>query len=302
MEDRVRRVVPGVLRCPHPLRDLGSGGSVRAEQFHEELGARDDVVRGCGEHVVEARLPGGQTKAHVGSSGALDSVGLMLVPLPANIPGHELSSSGHANRHRSVSPMGKVISTDPSPVARESVPYTRQGYGDPSRTTARTGSRSDNGRTHDDHRGGRAARPGRPSKPADQAGRARLPPRRRTSTSSGCAGSRARSAGSSGWSTRTSTASTYSPRSRHPPRPCKSFALQLLEEHLRHCVAHAAVRGRRGNRREGRGSDQGDRPAAAYLTRTGVSERPTRSACDVRAARLIGPRSRPAALRARPPP
>ena len=66
---------------------------------------------------------------------------------------------------------------------------------------------------------------------------------RRTSTSSGCAGSRARSAGCSGWWTRTSTASTYSPRSRPRTKALQSFALQLLEEHLRHCVADAAVKG-----------------------------------------------------------
>ena len=71
VEDRVRGVVTRVLRGPHPLCDLGPGGGVRPEQFHQELRARDDVVRGCGEHVVEARLPGGQTKAHVGSSGCI---------------------------------------------------------------------------------------------------------------------------------------------------------------------------------------------------------------------------------------
>ena len=59
------RVVARVLRGPHPLGDLGSRLTAVAEQFHQELGAGDDVVRGCGEHVVEARLPGGQTKAHV---------------------------------------------------------------------------------------------------------------------------------------------------------------------------------------------------------------------------------------------
>ena len=80
--------------------------------------------------------------------------------------------------------------------------------------------------------------------------------RTRTRSSSGCTGSRARCAGSSGWSRTTATASTSSPRSPPCNTALESLALQILDEHVRHCVA-----GRARVRRRGRRRDEGGRAA-----------------------------------------
>ncbi len=75
----------------------------------------------------------------------------------------------------------------------------------------------------------------------------------------------------------------------------QSFALQLLEEHLRHCVADAAVKGGAEIDAKGGGGDEGDRPPPAHLTPGARQDRPP--------AREPGrlPTGRPRPLAPRPP-
>ena len=125
-----------------------------------------------------------------------------------------------------------------------------------------------------------AAVPPPPSPPPDPEAtrdRAEAPPRRtpggtvtawrrtamptaRRATSSGCAGWRARSAGFTGWSRRTATASTSSPRCSAATKALQSVAIELLEEHLAHCVVEAAQRG-------GPEADEKVREASAAIAR-----------------------------------
>ena len=60
---------------------------------------------------------------------------------------------------------------------------------------------------------------------------------------SGCAASRARCAGCSGWSTRTRTASTCSTQISAATKALQAVALELLDDHLSHCVAEALTQG-----------------------------------------------------------
>ena len=68
-------------------------------------------------------------------------------------------------------------------------------------------------------------------------------PTARTATSSGCAGSRARSAACTGWSRRTSYCIDILTQVSAATKALQSFSLELLEEHLAHCVVEAAQRG-----------------------------------------------------------
>src|SRR5258708_3671492 len=61
--DRVGGLVARVLAGANLLRDTFTIG-VFAEEFHEQPGTGDQVVRRVGEHVVEAVLTGCETQSH----------------------------------------------------------------------------------------------------------------------------------------------------------------------------------------------------------------------------------------------
>ena len=71
--------------------------------------------------------------------------------------------------------------------------------------------------------------------------RSRIPRREGGGAGPARAASRVRSGACSGWSRTTRTASTCSPRSRPPPGRCRASAIQLLDEHLGHCVVEGSA-------------------------------------------------------------
>jgi hypothetical protein len=62
-EDRMGHLVAGVLEIPQLVRQLGAM-CVVVDELTEDVGGRHQVLRGCGEQGVEARVLGGEAEGH----------------------------------------------------------------------------------------------------------------------------------------------------------------------------------------------------------------------------------------------